>query len=212
MAYSANQWQPVHVPGPGEPEVSPPPSRDGGSNSSNSGLKRFGTPFSWKGWTKASKSTIDSDKSRPFLPSASRQSRFRSLFTPSPLNTQAACNHGWKPYTMRKRVLVPMAIWTLALAAVIEFLAQKSGREGGLALTPAAKDISDLARFSSEFLPTIIAVVFSIAWTWVDLDVKRIQPWLELSREDGAAVKDSLVLDYPYDFVAFAPFKAAKRR
>lgn len=113
---------------------------------------------------------------------------------------------------MRKRVLVPMAIWTLALAAVIEFLAQKSGREGGLALTPAAKDISDLARFSSEFLPTIIAVVFSIAWTWVDLDVKRIQPWLELSREDGAAVKDSLVLDYPYDFVAFAPFKAAKRR
>ena len=113
---------------------------------------------------------------------------------------------------MRKRVLVPMAIWTTALAAVIEVLAQKSRREGGLSLARTADEIPNMAEFKYEFFPTIIAVLLSIAWTWVDLDVKRIQPWMELSKEGGARVQDSLLLDYPYDFVAWVPFKAAKRR
>lgn len=113
---------------------------------------------------------------------------------------------------MRKRVLVPMAIWTAALAAVIEFFAQKSNREGGLSLSRTVDDIPKVARFSYEFLPTILAVILSIAWTWIDLDVKRIQPWLALSKEGGARVQDSLTLDYPYDFVALAPYKSAKRR
>ena len=105
-----------------------------------------------------------------------------------------------------------MAIWTGALTAVIEVLAQRSKREGGLSLARTADDIPDLAEFKYEFLPTIIAVFFSIAWTWIDLDVKRIQPWLELSKSGGARAQDSLNLDYPYDFVAWVPYKAAKRR
>lgn len=59
MAYSANQWQPVHVPGPGEPEASPPPSQDGGTNNSTPSLERFGTSPTWKSWMKASKSNKD---------------------------------------------------------------------------------------------------------------------------------------------------------
>ena len=113
---------------------------------------------------------------------------------------------------MRKRVLIPMAIGTAALAAVLEVLAQRSKRKGGLSLARTADDIPDVAEFKYEFLPTIIAVILSIAWNWVDLDVKRIQPWLELSKEGGVSVQDSLNLDYPYDFVAWVPFKAAKRR
>lgn len=113
---------------------------------------------------------------------------------------------------MRKRVLVPMAIWTAVLAAAIEILAQRSIRKGGLSLARTADEIPDIAEFKYEFLPTILAVILSISWTWVDLDVKRIQPWLEMSREGGVKVQDSLVLDYPYDFVALVPFKAAKRR
>jgi hypothetical protein len=42
--------------------------------------------------------------------------------------------------------------------------------------------------------------------------VKRITPWLMLSSEEGATAENSLLLDYPYDFIAFVPFKAAKRR
>lgn len=130
----------------------------------------------------------------------------------APVNIWVACRHGWKPFTMRKRVFLPLATWSVALAGLIEYLAQKSLREGGLALSPTINDIPNLAKFTYMFLPTIIAVIYSIVWNWVDLDVKRIHPWLELSREDGAVAKNSLALDYPYDFVALVPFKAAKRR
>lgn len=122
------------------------------------------------------------------------------------------CKHGWKPVSTKKRVLIPLALWTFALAGVIESLAQKSRREGGLSLSPNVDDIPSSAQFAYMYLPTIIAVVYSIIWNWVDLDVKRIQPWLELSRENGALARESLSLDYPYDFIALVPFKATKRR
>jgi len=113
---------------------------------------------------------------------------------------------------MRKRVLIPLAILTATLAAIIEYLASTSHREGGLALSPTIDDIPQLAQFGYTFLPTIIAVIYSIIWNWVDLDVKRVYPWLELSRPEGASPKDSLSLEYPFDFIALVPFTATKRR
>ncbi|KAJ6783106.1 hypothetical protein PWT90_05928 [Aphanocladium album] len=120
--------------------------------------------------------------------------------------------HGWKPETMQSPVLVSLALASLLIAALLEILAQKSAAEGALSIVPTADDISGLVSFAYLYLPTIVAVLYSLAWNWVDLDVKRMQPWLELSREGGATGRDSLFLDYPVDFVAFVPFKAAKRR
>lgn len=62
------------------------------------------------------------------------------------------------------------------------------------------------------YVPQILAVVYSLTWNWVDLDVKRMQPWFELSKPEGAKAINSLFLDYPYDFIALVPFKAAKER
>jgi len=112
---------------------------------------------------------------------------------------------------MKKRVLVPLALWTVFLAGIIEYLAQRSRREGGLALSPTLDDMPRIAQFAYMFLPTIIAVLYSIAWNWVDLDVKRLHPWLELSRPGGTTA-ETLSVDYPFDFVALVPVKAAKRR
>lgn len=99
----------------------------------------------------------------------------------------------------------------MILAAVIEYLAQRSSRKGGLALSESLDDMPMAAEVSYMFLPTLIAVLYSLAWNWVDLDVKRIQPWLDLSKPGGAKV-EALSLDYPFDFIAFVPFIAAKRR
>lgn len=62
------------------------------------------------------------------------------------------------------------------------------------------------------YVPTIVAVLYSLIWSWIDLDAKRMQPWFELSKEEGVTAEMSLFLDYPYDFVATVPFKAAKKR
>lgn len=66
--------------------------------------------------------------------------------------------------------------------------------------------------FSYLYVPTIIAVLYSLIWSWIDLDAKRMQPWFELSKKDGVTAENSLFLDYPYDFVATVPFKAARKR
>jgi hypothetical protein len=62
------------------------------------------------------------------------------------------------------------------------------------------------------YVPNIVAVLYSLIWSWVDLDVKRMQPWFELSKSEGATAENSLFLDYPYDFIATVPIKAARRR
>ncbi|OAA75486.1 hypothetical protein LEL_07474 [Akanthomyces lecanii RCEF 1005] len=120
--------------------------------------------------------------------------------------------HGWKPETMQSPVLLALALASLLIAALLELLAQKSAADGALSIVATAEDIPPLVSFGYLYLPTIVAVLYSLAWNWVDLDVKRMQPWLQLSREKGALGKDSLFLDYPVDFVAFVPFKAAKKR
>lgn len=113
---------------------------------------------------------------------------------------------------MQPPVLLALALASLLLAALLEVLAQKSLTDGALSIVHTADDIPGLVSFGYLYLPTIVAVLYSLAWNWVDLDVKRMQPWLELSREDGTTGRDSLFLDYPVDFVAFVPFKAARRR
>lgn len=113
---------------------------------------------------------------------------------------------------MKAPVLAAFAMASLLLASLLEVLAQQSQKAGGLSLVKNPNDLPSWVTFSYLYIPTIIAVIFSLAWSWIDLDVKRMQPWLELSKEDGAAAEYSLFLDYPFDFVAFVPFKAAKRR
>ncbi|KOS19649.1 hypothetical protein ESCO_000605 [Escovopsis weberi] len=112
---------------------------------------------------------------------------------------------------MTAPVLIPIAVSALCIAAAIEFLAQRSRIHGGLALVSTPDSISQYAMISYLYLPTVLAAIFSLVWNWVDLDVKRMQPWFELSKPGGATAENSLFLDYPYDFVGIVPFKAFKR-
>lgn len=114
--------------------------------------------------------------------------------------------------SMRAQTLLPFTIISALIAIGTELLAVQSNREGGLALVHHPEDNTAATNFAYLFLPTIVAVFYSMIWSWVDLDVKRIQPWLELSATDGAPGKDSLFSEYPYNFIGFVPFSAAKRR
>lgn len=114
--------------------------------------------------------------------------------------------------TLSATVLFSFAFASFILAIIIEVLAYQSRVKGGLALSRSADEIPAFAKFCYLFLPTIVAVIYSLLWSWIDLDVKRIQPWLEMSRPAGATAEGSMFLDYPYDFIAFVPIRAAKRR
>jgi len=48
--------------------------------------------------------------------------------------------------------------------------------------------------------------------SWVDLDAKRLEPWFQLSKDAGAKASDSLLLQYPFDFLPIIPILAFRRR
>ncbi|KAH7370109.1 hypothetical protein BKA65DRAFT_561585 [Rhexocercosporidium sp. MPI-PUGE-AT-0058] len=61
------------------------------------------------------------------------------------------------------------------------------------------------------FLPTIIAVLFSIPWGIVDTAAKEMEPFVRLASDEGASARFSLCLDYPGDFLLASPFKSLFR-
>ncbi|KAI8664054.1 hypothetical protein NCS55_00912300 [Fusarium keratoplasticum] len=132
--------------------------------------------------------------------------------TPSPPASVAPRTGSWKPPSLSTPVLVGVGVLALLLAAIIEVSAQRSQARKGLAKAPTLNEIPQYAIISYRYVPNIVAVLFSLLWNWIDLDVKRIQPWTELSKPGGATAQNSILLDYPSDFIAVAPVRAAKRR
>lgn len=126
--------------------------------------------------------------------------------------THGSASAGWKPLSMSTPILLALIALTLLLAAAIETLAQRSAASGGLALSPTYDDIPKYVMISYLYAPNTLAVLYSSIWSWIDLDVKRMQPWFEMSKKEGATAENSLFLDYQYDFVASVPLRAAKRR
>ncbi|KAI4255043.1 MAG: hypothetical protein L6R42_006936 [Xanthoria sp. 1 TBL-2021] len=116
----------------------------------------------------------------------------------------------WKPVTLRRPFLLGIVGVTLAFIALLEYLSRRSRRDGGIAFTKG--QFSPAVSFAYQNLPATIAVLYSILWSWVDLDTKRLEPYFQLSRPEGADRTDSLALSYPFDFMAYAPLKALRRR
>ncbi|KAL8673201.1 MAG: hypothetical protein Q9168_002353 [Polycauliona sp. 1 TL-2023] len=116
----------------------------------------------------------------------------------------------WKPVTLRPPFLLGIVVVTLVFIALLEYLSQRSRLDGGIAFTTG--EFSTAVSFAYLYLPTMIAVLYSILWSWIDLDTKRLEPYFQLSRPEGADRMNSLALNYPFDFVAYAPLKALRRR
>ncbi|CAD0098131.1 unnamed protein product, partial [Aureobasidium mustum] len=83
---------------------------------------------------------------------------------------------------------------------------------GGVIFAPSINDLPLSRTFGYLYAPTIIAVVYGLLWSWIDLDIKRMEPYYQLCNTRGALAEDSLLLQYPFDFVALIPFQAARRK
>jgi hypothetical protein len=120
--------------------------------------------------------------------------------------------------TLGAPILGPFIVFSIALIIILELLAGAAGLSsninGSAAIAFAKNDDSFPASisFAYLYLPTVIAVCYSMVWSWVDLDAKRLEPWFQLSQEQGASAEDSLLLQYPFEFLAFVPLKAARRK
>ena len=57
-------------------------------------------------------------------------------------------------------------------------------------------------------LPTMIAIVFAVLFSIMDFDIRRLEPFYQLSQPGGAKASASLNLDHLTMFQYFVPFKA----
>ncbi|OQO15247.1 hypothetical protein B0A48_00630 [Cryoendolithus antarcticus] len=118
----------------------------------------------------------------------------------------------WRPITLRLPYLSSLILITLAVIAIIQWLLHQSQADQGILF---AANINELPLRTSSlylYLPTLISVIYSFLWTWVDLDVKRLEPYFQLSKTGGATAEHSILLHYPFDFLASVPLKAVRRK
>jgi len=118
----------------------------------------------------------------------------------------------WRPLTQKAYFLLAVVLASVGIIAVLQSFLHRSQRDSGIVFAPNVNDLPAGQTFCYLYLPTIIALTLSFAWTWIDLDVKRLQPFWQLSRKGGAHGKDSVLLHYPFDFVALVPLRAIRQR
>jgi hypothetical protein len=109
-------------------------------------------------------------------------------------------------------VLITTTLLCWSLIVTLQQLLAKSERDLGLLFAPNIHDLPLSRTFLYNYLPTLLAVIFSMFMSWIDLEPKRLEPYYQLSNPEGSLGKGSLLLQYHFDFLPFVPVKALKRK
>jgi hypothetical protein len=118
----------------------------------------------------------------------------------------------WRPWTLHPAVLIATLSFALGVIGTLEYLQRYSDSNHGISFAPTRDGFSSTSTFLCLYFPTLIAVFFSTWFSWVDLDIKRLEPWYQLISTTNTKTRCSLLLQYPVEFLAWIPFRAAKRR
>ncbi|CRG92554.1 hypothetical protein PISL3812_09616 [Talaromyces islandicus] len=120
----------------------------------------------------------------------------------------------WQPFSMKIPYILMLIIVSLVLAAVQEYLYQQSkfleARGQGLIEYNRVVDIPVAEFFAWKYLPTMVMVIFGVLWQLMEYNVKRLEPYYQLSQPTGNTAAKSLNLDYVSMVPYLVPFKAIK--
>lgn len=100
----------------------------------------------------------------------------------------------------------------LVMIALLQSLLMQSEKNSGLVFTRDLDKLPFGISFAYLYLLTLLAVLYSIFWAWIDLDARRLEPYYQLSKPGGSLGEDSILLHYPFDFIASVPIAAVKNR
>ena len=118
----------------------------------------------------------------------------------------------WKANSLRWPYLSLLLLLSVALLATVEALRQISNRHHGL-LQVDDSNLSDLptgATVLYAYVPSIVGVSYSILWSFVDADMKRLEPYVQMRTPRSPA--SNLLLDYIFESPFAVPFRALRRR
>lgn len=118
----------------------------------------------------------------------------------------------WKPFTFKAGFLVPLLFITCGFVVALEVLNRISDQNGGILFANNLDSYLVWQTFLYRYLPTIIAVTYGMVLAILDLDVKRLEPYYQLSNPEGASGKDSIMLNYPFEFLGYVPIVSFRHR
>ncbi|KAF1359392.1 hypothetical protein EJ07DRAFT_165987 [Lizonia empirigonia] len=117
----------------------------------------------------------------------------------------------WYPLALRWWNLVSAILFCWTFIAILQYHLSRSQRDGGVIFATNIDDLPLGRSFSYRYLPTVVAVTFSIFVLWIDNDARRYEPYRLMLRPAGALANDSILLHYPFNFTPLVPFKSFRR-
>ena len=117
----------------------------------------------------------------------------------------------WLPFTLRATYLALLVCISLLLLGIIELLRQITHHNQGVFFVEDTSQIPSALFFAYNYIPAISAVVYSTLWILIDLDVKRLEPYFQISKRAGVPMS-VLFIDYAFEQMFFVPFNAIKRK
>ncbi|KAI5786133.1 hypothetical protein FPQ18DRAFT_264345 [Pyronema domesticum] len=124
----------------------------------------------------------------------------------------------WKPIVLQTWYLIGFIILTIAMIAAVEYLYYVSDRHkiregGGLFAYVIIDDLSVLQFAIWKYVPTVVGVLYGILWKVTDEELKRSEPYYQLSKgSTGALAAESLNIEYHTVWSPMVPYAALKYR
>ncbi|OCK86292.1 hypothetical protein K432DRAFT_284962 [Lepidopterella palustris CBS 459.81] len=122
----------------------------------------------------------------------------------------------WRPMSMHWPYISLLIFIALALAGLQEFLCQlsikRSAEGSGLLEFTQPQELSIAAYFTWKYAPVLVFVTYGILWQISDFEVKRLEPFYQLSKKTGATAAESLNMDYLTFMSWLVPLKALRYR
>jgi hypothetical protein len=115
--------------------------------------------------------------------------------------------------------LAMLVFIALALAGLQEFLCQLSMRRAksdvendGLIRFQRAGNLTMTEYFTWKYAPVLVFVIYGILWQMSDFEVKRLEPFYQLSKKTGATAGESLNMDYLTFLSWLVPLRALRHK
>lgn len=118
----------------------------------------------------------------------------------------------WKPTSLKRHVLAGILFGALILLGCTTSLHFKDQKDGAVLFATGATGFSSVQDFLVRYLPTILVVLYGMLVAVIDLDVKRLEPWYQLSADGVAPQGSPLLCRYDTDFVLTVMARALRSR
>ncbi|KAL9060169.1 MAG: hypothetical protein Q9162_000783 [Coniocarpon cinnabarinum] len=121
----------------------------------------------------------------------------------------------WRPLPMRPWYLLLLMSICVTLIGIFEHLVHRSGPPDtgqGLIRFKDPADVSNGLWFMYKYFGEIVLVSYGVMFQATDFEVRRLEPYYQMSRPTGSKAAESLNMDYLTFWSYLIPFKAVKHR